>query len=91
MLDATSAGILLWAGLVECLAHDFVFDRQSASSSFSVSPPQQRRREMEPPPPTDLSLLARLAVADASNGEVTYAVMSVFTGAGLMALLGRWA
>ncbi|GAA5883907.1 hypothetical protein JCM3774_003047 [Rhodotorula dairenensis] len=58
VLDATSAGILLWAGLVECLAHDFVFDRQ---------------------------------MADASNGEVTYAVLSVFTGAGLMALLGRWA
>lgn len=29
VLDATSAGILLWAGLVECLAHDFVFDRAS--------------------------------------------------------------
>ncbi|GAA5983181.1 hypothetical protein JCM10908_000186 [Rhodotorula pacifica] len=58
VLDATSAGILLWAGLVECLAHDFVFDRQ---------------------------------MADASNGQVTYAVTTVFTGAGLMALLGRWA
>ncbi|POY70463.1 hypothetical protein BMF94_6531 [Rhodotorula taiwanensis] len=58
VLDATSAGILLWAGLVECLAHDFVFDRQ---------------------------------MADASNGQVTYAVTSVFVGAGLMALLGRWA
>lgn len=31
VLDATSAGILLWAGLVECLAHDFVFDQHSAS------------------------------------------------------------
>ncbi|GAA6021039.1 hypothetical protein JCM8202_003823 [Rhodotorula sphaerocarpa] len=58
VLDATSAGILLWAGLVECLAHDFVFDR---------------------------------AMADASNGQVTYAVLCVFVGAGLMALLGRWA
>lgn len=37
-LDATSAGILLWAGLVECLAHDFVFSAASASlSSLSLS------------------------------------------------------
>ncbi|GAA5833375.1 hypothetical protein JCM9279_001506 [Rhodotorula babjevae] len=57
-LDATSAGILLWAGLVECLAHDFVFSA---------------------------------AMAEASNGEVTFAVFFLLLGAGLMALLGRWA
>lgn len=37
VLDATSAGILLWAGLVECLAHDFVFDRQSEFRSLSIT------------------------------------------------------
>ncbi|GAA5981723.1 hypothetical protein JCM11641_004226 [Rhodosporidiobolus odoratus] len=58
VLDATSAGILLWAGLVECLAHDFVFDRQ---------------------------------MAEASNGQVAFAVFFVLLGAGLMALLARWA
>ncbi|BGP16596.1 hypothetical protein JCM10213v2_004598 [Rhodosporidiobolus nylandii] len=58
VLDATSAGILLWAGLVECLAHDFVFDKR---------------------------------MSEASNGEVAYAVFFVLLGAGLMALLGRWA
>ncbi|GAA5921757.1 hypothetical protein JCM3775_001805 [Rhodotorula graminis] len=57
-LDATSAGILLWAGLVECLAHDFVFST---------------------------------AMAEASNGEVSFAVFFLLLGAGLMALLGRWA
>ncbi|TNY24802.1 Zinc/iron permease, partial [Rhodotorula diobovata] len=58
VLDATSAGILLWAGLVECLAHDFVFSS---------------------------------TMAEASNGEVTFAVFFLLIGAGLMALLGRWA
>ncbi|GAA6000025.1 hypothetical protein JCM10207_006018 [Rhodosporidiobolus poonsookiae] len=58
VLDATSAGVLLFAGLVECLAHDFVFNKQ---------------------------------MAEASNGEVTFAVFFVLLGAGLMALLGRWA
>ncbi|GAA6052886.1 hypothetical protein JCM3770_004393 [Rhodotorula araucariae] len=58
VLDATSAGILLWAGLVECLAHDFVFSSD---------------------------------MAEASNGEVAYSVFFLLLGAGLMALLGRWA
>lgn len=90
MLDATSAGILLWAGLVECLAHDFVFDRQSASPR-PFFPAATTPREMKFFPHRLTFPPSRLAVADASNGEVTYAVMSVFTGAGLMALLGRWA
>ncbi|GEM09930.1 zip-like iron-zinc transporter [Rhodotorula toruloides] len=58
VLDASSAGILLWAGLVECLAHDLVFDRK---------------------------------MAEAPAREVAVAVFWVFLGAGLMALLGRWA
>ncbi|GJN90818.1 hypothetical protein Rhopal_003832-T1 [Rhodotorula paludigena] len=58
VLDATSAGILLWAGLVECLAHDFVFDQH---------------------------------MAEASNSEVASSVFFLLLGAGLMALLGRWA
>ncbi|GAA5835573.1 hypothetical protein JCM3766R1_006451 [Sporobolomyces carnicolor] len=58
VFDACSAGILLWGALVECLAHDFVFDRK---------------------------------MVEASNGEVTFCVFFVFLGAGLMALLGRWA
>lgn len=35
-LDAFSAGILLYTGLVELLAHDFIFSRESESSSFLV-------------------------------------------------------
>ncbi|GAA5925512.1 uncharacterized protein JCM15063_005045 [Sporobolomyces koalae] len=58
ILDACSSGILLWAGIVECLAHDFVFDRK---------------------------------MAEASNGEVAFCIFFVLLGAGLMALLGRWA
>lgn len=54
VLDATSAGILLWAGLVECLAHDFVFDRQSASPS-PFFPSATTPREIEfLSPPTDI-------------------------------------
>ncbi|GAA5820536.1 hypothetical protein JCM11251_003037 [Rhodosporidiobolus azoricus] len=58
VLDAVSAGILLWAGLVECLAHDFVFDR---------------------------------SMSEASDFEVAFSVFFVLFGAGIMALLGRWA
>ncbi|GAA6008183.1 hypothetical protein JCM11491_001919 [Sporobolomyces phaffii] len=58
VLDACSSGVLLWAGIVECLAHDFVFDRK---------------------------------MAEASNKEVTFCIFFVLLGAGLMALLGRWA
>jgi len=46
-LDATSAGILLWAGLVECLAHDFVFSAASASlSSFPLDHACRRRADV---------------------------------------------
>ncbi|GAA5948131.1 hypothetical protein JCM3765_007122 [Sporobolomyces pararoseus] len=58
IFDACSAGVLLYASLVECLAHDFVFDRK---------------------------------MVEASNGEVAYCIFWVLLGAGLMALLGRWA
>ncbi|GAA5893587.1 uncharacterized protein JCM6883_003570 [Sporobolomyces salmoneus] len=33
VFDAVSAGILLWGALVECLAHDFVFDRKMVEAS----------------------------------------------------------
>lgn len=58
IFDACSAGVLLYASLVECLAHDFVFDRK---------------------------------MVEASNGEVAFCIFWVLLGAGLMALLGRWA
>ncbi|KAK4054509.1 hypothetical protein OIV83_001003 [Microbotryomycetes sp. JL201] len=59
VLDAFSAGILLYTGLVELLAHDFIFSREMA--------------------------------VEASNTKVTLSILSVLLGAGLMALLGRWA
>ncbi|EJU03474.1 ZIP-like iron-zinc transporter [Dacryopinax primogenitus] len=58
ILDATSAGVLLYTGLVELLAHEFLFNPD---------------------------------MAVASNGKVLYAVVCMLTGAGVMALLGRWA
>ncbi|CEQ39430.1 SPOSA6832_00954 [Sporobolomyces salmonicolor] len=58
VLDACSSGILLWAGLVECLAHDFVFDQK---------------------------------MVNAENSELFFSCFFVLFGAGIMALLGRWA
>lgn len=57
VLDATSAGILLYTGLVELLARDFLFNPDRTQD----------------------------------NKQLTFMVFSVFLGAGLMALLGKWA
>jgi len=57
-LDALSAGVLLYTGLVELLAHEFLFN------------PRMR---------------------DASTFKTLYACACMVTGAGIMALLGRWA
>jgi zinc transporter 1/2/3 len=58
ILDSLSAGILLYTGFVELLAHEFLFN------------PEMR---------------------EASLGKLLYALACMFLGAGIMALLGRWA
>jgi len=58
IMDSLSSGILLYTGLVELLAHEFLFNPSMQS---------------------------------ASNGKVLYASTFVVAGAGIMALLGRWA
>ncbi|MBW0507397.1 hypothetical protein O181_047112 [Austropuccinia psidii MF-1] len=58
-LDAFSAGILLYTGLVELLAHDFIMNKSM--------------------------------LIEASDLQLAGAIISVMAGAGLMALLGRWA
>ncbi|KAJ5114459.1 hypothetical protein NUU61_000218 [Penicillium alfredii] len=57
VLDSISAGILIYTGLVELLARDFLFD------------PHRTR----------------------DNKRLTFMVFSLLLGAGLMALLGKWA
>ena len=57
VLDATSAGILLYTGLVELLARDFLFN------------PDRTR----------------------DDRQLTFMICCVLLGAGLMALLGKWA
>lgn len=57
VLDSISAGILIYTGLVELLARDFLFD------------PQRTR----------------------NNKRLTFMCVSCVLGAGLMALLGKWA
>lgn len=57
VLDSMSAGILIYTGLVELLARDFLFN------------PDMTR--------------------DAKR--LTFMIVCVFLGAGLMALLGKWA
>jgi len=58
-LDSFSAGVLLYTGLVELLAHDFIFNKT--------------------------------LLLEHSNGRLTFDIVCVMSGAGLMALLGRWA
>ena len=58
ILDSLSAGILLYTGFVELLAHEFLFS------------PEMR---------------------EASLGKLLYALACMMLGAGLMALLGKWA
>ena len=60
VLDSLSAGVLIYTGLVELLAHEFLFSGE-------------------------------MAPGHASNGKVLYACVCMLTGAGLMALLGKWA
>lgn len=57
VLDAISAGILIYTGLVELLARDFLFN-------------EHRTRD---------------------NKRLTFMVACTFVGAGVMALLGKWA
>ncbi|KAL6306140.1 Zinc/iron permease [Sparassis latifolia] len=58
VLDAFSSGILIYTGLVELMAHEFVFNREMIESS---------------------------------NAKLCWALGCMMLGAGLMALLGRWA
>lgn len=57
VLDATSAGILIYTGLVELLARDFLFNPERTQD----------------------------------DKQLLFMVFCVFLGAGLMALLGKWA
>lgn len=57
VLDAISAGILIYTGLVELLARDFLFNPDLTRDSK----------------------------------RLTFMVTTVFIGAGVMALLGKWA
>ncbi|KLO06653.1 ZIP zinc/iron transport family [Schizopora paradoxa] len=58
VMDALSAGILIYTGLVELLAHEFLFNKE---------------------------------MNNASNKKLAYACITMLWGAGIMALLGRWA
>ena len=58
VFDSFSSGILLYTGLVELLAHEFLFSKE---------------------------------MTEAPIGHVVYAAACVVFGAGIMALLGRWA
>jgi zinc transporter 1/2/3 len=57
VLDAVSAGILIYTGLVELIARDFLFD------------PHRTR----------------------DDRRLAFMVVSLLAGAGIMALLGKWA
>jgi zinc transporter 1/2/3 len=58
VMDALSSGVLIYTGLVELLAHEFLFSKE---------------------------------MAEASNSKLAYSCLCMVFGAGIMALLGRWA
>lgn len=58
VLDSISAGILIYTGLVELLARDFLFNSNRMNDS---------------------------------NGRLTFMIVCTLLGAGVMALLGKWA
>lgn len=58
ILDSLSAGVLIYTGLVELLAHEFLFSKE---------------------------------MREADTKHLSYACGCMLLGAGLMALLGRWA
>ncbi|KAI0925029.1 hypothetical protein AcW1_006978 [Taiwanofungus camphoratus] len=58
VLDAFSSGILIYTGLVELMAHEFIFNKE---------------------------------MLEGSNKNLAFALGCMVLGAGLMALLGRWA
>lgn len=58
VMDAFSSGILIYTGLVELMAHEFVFNKQ---------------------------------MIEGSNRHLAFALICMMLGAGLMALLGKWA
>jgi len=58
VLDSLSAGILLYTGFVELLAHEFLFSSE---------------------------------MREAPLGKLLYALACMILGAGIMAMLGRWA
>lgn len=57
VLDATSAGILMYTGFVELIARDFLFNPERTNN----------------------------------DKQLAFMVVSLFLGAGIMALLGKWA
>lgn len=77
VLDAFSAGVLIYTGLVELLAHDFLFN------PAVTAPPTVPTREGE-----QIHTPKEVRMKD---GELAYSVACVMLGCGGMAVLGRWA
>ena len=88
VLDAFSAGILIYTGLVEVcyllLLFCFRFRRRRRhfKETNHIVPSQLLAHDF---------LFNPAMIQHASNTELAFAVGSVMLGCGLMALLGRWA
>lgn len=77
VLDAFSAGVLIYTGLVELLAHDFLFN------PAVTAPPTLPTRAGE-----QSHAAKEMRMKD---GELAYSIACVMLGCGGMAVLGRWA
>lgn len=81
VLDAFSAGILLYTGLVEVSPVFSLTKNLTLLQSLMLPFPQLLGHE----------ILLNPGMMKASNGKLAYVFICMLLGSGLMALLGRWA
>jgi len=104
VFDSISAGILIYTGLVELMAHEFMFSETMRRSSFRVMVSAfgvmcaGAGTSCVPSSfsPLPLSHLVHWRVASLDHtsrqmSEVSFCVLTSMCAAGLMALLGKWA
>lgn len=87
VLDAISSGVLIYTATVELIAHEFIFNK-------SVSPSLSPELEKKSPDLSKISLSLFLTCRHYHNcswGKLLFSLTCFALGAGIMALLGKWA
>jgi solute carrier family 39 (zinc transporter), member 1/2/3 len=77
VLDSTSAGILIYTGFVELLARDFLFNPDRKSQPMNIV--------------QNILLTHVFPLGTDDDKQLGFMILSILLGAGIMALLGKWA